>query len=96
MAAVDQILLRITALVEDGQLDGTLLPGSPSDRTMVFWATIQGILQLRKLARFAPERLDNARLLRRAVTDLLVGWGANTASINTAFVHAQRRLEALA
>jgi AcrR family transcriptional regulator len=94
MAAVDQILLRITTLIEDGQVDGTLLPGSPSDRTLVFWATIQGILQLRKLARFSPERLDNARLLRRATTDLLVGWGAQPAAVNAAFEHAKKRLQA--
>jgi len=94
MAAVDQILLRITAVIEDGQVDGTLLPGSPSDRTLVFWATIQDVLQLRKLARFSPARLANARLLRRATTDLLVGWGAQPAIVNVAFEHAKKRLEA--
>ena len=93
MAAVDQVLQRITAIIEDAEQQGALRSGSPSDRTLVFWATVQGILQLKKLARFSPDRLNNSRLLRRAITDLLLGWGADPAAVTEAMLQAQERVE---
>ena len=95
MTAVDQILQRITATIDKAQNEGVLSVGNPSDRTLVFWAATQGVLQLKKLARFAPERLDNARLLRRTLTDLLLGWGGEPNAVHEAVSIAQEHVESL-
>jgi len=55
---------------------GALGPGDPMERTVVLAASLNGVLQLDKLARWDPDLLDARRLARALVDDLLAGWGA--------------------
>ena len=70
-----------------------LAPGDVADRTTLLWATLQGVVQLRKLSRVAPGRLDNDRLLRHALRTLLVGFGADAARADAAVARAETLLK---
>jgi AcrR family transcriptional regulator len=63
---------------------GALRPGSAFDRTLVLWASIQGIAQLGKISRFAPRHFDVKRLGREALRALLAGWGAAEEELDAA------------
>jgi AcrR family transcriptional regulator len=56
---------------------GALAPGDASERAVALWASLQGIVQTRKLARSGPDRIDPTRIARGLVPSLLVGWGAD-------------------
>lgn len=62
------------------------------DRVFVFWGMVQGMVQMAKLMRFAPEAMENNRLLRQAITDLLVGWGAARDKANEAAETAEKMM----
>lgn len=61
-------------------------PEAPSEleRTLVFFSTLQGLLQLQKQARFASDLLDLRPLVTHAVKTLLLGWGVRASSLETA------------
>ncbi len=56
---------------------GALRPADPMDRTIVLAAALNGVLQLRRLARWDPDLLDGPRLACQLVNDLLAGFGAD-------------------
>lgn len=60
---------------------GLLKAGDSKERAVLFWAAIQGTLQLRKQERIAPDFFNADRLSRRMVVTLLCGWGATEADI---------------
>ncbi|MBW2461828.1 MAG: TetR/AcrR family transcriptional regulator [Deltaproteobacteria bacterium] len=62
-----------------------LSPGSVPERTVLVFASVQGIVQLRKQARVAPELLDLDRLVAMVVRTLLLGWGADEVAVDDAF-----------
>jgi len=55
---------------------GALHDADAMDRTIVLAASLNGVLQVSKLARWDPDLLDGARLARQLIDGLLVGWGA--------------------
>lgn len=69
---IDLAAERIAAAAEAGALQ----EGDPTERTIVLAAALNGVLQVQKLARWDADLLDGARLARRLVDDLLLGWGA--------------------
>lgn len=69
---------------------GALAKGDAFDRTLILWSTLQGIAQLGKISRFAPDRFDVQRLGMGAARSLLVGWGASTSALE----HAEAALSA--
>ena len=75
------LLQQVGELFDQAARGGLLAEGDLSARTLVFWATLQGVVQLNKMARYAPDALNNDRLLRQATTTLLAGWGADASSL---------------
>jgi AcrR family transcriptional regulator len=74
-------LTPLVAAFAEAEATGDLPAGDPSDRAVIVFGALQGLLTLRKQARFAPERLDPDRLVGDAVRTLLVGWGAAPSSL---------------
>jgi AcrR family transcriptional regulator len=52
--------------------------------TITMAAAINGVLQVGRLARIAPDLLDGERLAAALLDDLLVGWGATRAALTKA------------
>jgi AcrR family transcriptional regulator len=69
--AADRAFAVMLALIEQGQEQGTLEPGSPERVGLVLFATIQGIAALVTGGIVAPEQLDE--LVRDAITHFLRG-----------------------
>ena len=80
-ARVLPAVLRLLHLANDrfavAQEVGALSPGDAMERTVVLAASLNGVLQISKLARWDSDLLDGARLARRLVDDLLGGMGAD-------------------
>lgn len=75
MRAVIPALQPVAALIEDLAQRQELTAGDSRERTLVFWGALQGVVQLAKVGRLAPDPFDIDRLLTSAVRALLVGWG---------------------
>jgi AcrR family transcriptional regulator len=74
MAAVQPILGLITQIIERAQKT-VFHKGDAAERTVVFWACVQGVMQMKKLERFAPQQLNNERLLTQTLSTFLSAWG---------------------
>lgn len=59
-------------------------PGTPLERTLTFFAALQGLLQMQKQARFESALVDLKPLVTHAVRTLLVGWGGKARAVDTA------------
>lgn len=70
--------------VEAGQLDD----GDVAERTLCLFATLQGLLQLHKQARYAPGVLELDRLVLSGTRTLLLGWGARPRAVDAALEKA--------
>jgi len=68
---------EVRDVLEAASAAGALRPGNSFDRTLILWASIQGVAQLGKISRFAPRQFDVKRLGREALRALLAGWGAS-------------------
>jgi AcrR family transcriptional regulator len=72
---------------------GVLAPGDAGERAVTLWAGLQGVVQTRKLARSAPDRIDPTAIARGLVPTLLVGWGGRPDAVAAAVaVVVDRRL----
>ena len=56
-------------------------------RTITLAATLNGVLQVGRLARIAPELLDGERLAAAVLDDILLGWGADLGALAQAHSH---------
>jgi len=65
-----------------------LQPGDPMERALLTWASLRGVAETRKLSQHMPEVFDESSLFRCAVVALLVGCGAELASVEDALVFA--------
>ncbi|MFO0596399.1 MAG: TetR/AcrR family transcriptional regulator [Myxococcaceae bacterium] len=77
IAVLEQLASALGDATAAGQLRAP--PGADGgelERTLVLFATLQGLLQLGKQARFVPSLADPTPLLDHALTTLLTGWGA--------------------
>ncbi len=68
---------------------GALTKGDSIERTLAFWAVLQGALSLEKMRRIAPTLPSATDVAGAAAATLLVGWGASPAHIK----RAQRLIE---
>ena len=59
-------------------------PGTPMDRTIALWTSLQGVLQLEKLGRFHADVNAADRLADDVVHTLLKGWGADVEALDEA------------
>jgi AcrR family transcriptional regulator len=72
---------ELTRLFVGAQEIGALSEGPAGARTVTFWSSLQGILQLHKLGRFGVAALHFEELPPNLITGLLVGWGAPEARV---------------
>jgi AcrR family transcriptional regulator len=83
MAAVQPILEHIAQIIESAQQQTALSPGDNAARTLIYWAGVQGVMQMKKLERFAPQQLNNQRLLNQTVSTYLAAWGVQDAEVES-------------
>ncbi len=80
-ARVLPTVLRLLDLARErfavAETTGALSPGDAMERTVILAASLNGVLQVSKLARWDADLLDGSRLARRLVDDLLTGMGAD-------------------
>jgi AcrR family transcriptional regulator len=82
------LLGDVAALFREAVRLAVLPEGDAAERTLILWATLQGIVSLRKIARFEPRCSDTIGLSESAV--LLSGWGADPDEIRRARRTLQR------
>lgn len=83
-AATMNALRPLADALLDAERAGQLSPGDVAERTVSLFALLQGVLQLQKQARFAPEVIDTSRLAVSGTRALLVGWGARPRAVDAA------------
>jgi AcrR family transcriptional regulator len=74
--------------INDAVTAGQLEEGDVAERTLCLFATLQGLLQLHKQARFAPGLLELDRLVPIGTRALLIGWGAKARAADAAMEKA--------
>lgn len=74
----------VRSLVAKAAEVGAISKGDSFDRTLLLWSSLQGVAQLGKISRFAPERFDVQRLGTSALSALLSGWGADARNVERA------------
>ncbi len=72
--AMMTLLGRIVSLVDAAQQTRALTTGDPLGRTLQLVFALQGVMQLKKLARFDAVAFDTRALAARTAADLLVAW----------------------
>jgi len=80
LAALQPVGAALADAVTAEQLD----PGDVAERTLCVLALLQGVLLMRKQARYAPAVLDVDRLAVRGIRGLLLGWGASPRTVDAA------------
>lgn len=68
---------EVSALFDAAVAAGALDSGNSRDRTVVFWSSLQGIVQLDKMRRLSADLFDPQRLGADLAATLLAGWGAD-------------------
>lgn len=84
ISTLELLAQALNDAVEAGQLD----EGDVAERTLCLFATLQGLLQLHKQARFAPGVLELDRLVPLGTRTLLLGWGAKARAVDSALEKA--------
>lgn len=84
MAAIRAALTPLSEAIEAAARAGLLEPGDAGRRTMLVYAGLQGVLQMRKQERLAPGLIDTDRLAIDLVRTLLRGWGAAGPALDAA------------
>jgi AcrR family transcriptional regulator len=59
-------------------------PGEPLRRALVLWASMHGVVQLRKMGRVDPLLIDTGAMLASLVEALFLGWGAQPDALERA------------
>jgi AcrR family transcriptional regulator len=95
VAHAEPVTQRVLATLEvlaralgDAATAGQLDEGDVAERTLCLFATLQGLLQLHKQARFAPGVLELDRLVPTGTRALLIGWGAKARAVDAALEKA--------
>lgn len=70
------LLEELRDRIADAVAGGALEPGDTMDRAVRLWASLHGIVLVRKLGRFDARAFDVERLADGLYEDLLAGWGA--------------------
>lgn len=71
------LLSDVDALFREAAETRALDAGDSFERTLTFWAILQGTLALEKARRIAPNLPDPRKIAGDAVAAILIGWGAN-------------------
>jgi AcrR family transcriptional regulator len=78
LPALGGLLDHVSGLFDAAAANSALTKAPSARRTLTLWATIQGVLQFRKLERLDMPGLDLSVLLPYAVDSLLSGFGADS------------------
>lgn len=92
LPALGELLIHVGQLFDAAARTKAIQKGPVPERTLLLWATMQGVLQLRKLARFGLPGLDADALARSGVDTMLRGLGAK----EKVLADARRRCSRLA
>src|SRR5438105_4149064 len=76
--AAMRLLVELGGRFDTAAARGALAAGNGMERALVFWASLHGVLQLRKLLRFTSGIAVEDTLAPQALEALLRGWGAGT------------------
>ncbi len=85
IALVSAQLQRVAALTEEAVAAGALRPANALDRALALFATLNGHLQLLKLASTSGLGFQPAHTLHAGLDGLLAGWGASDEVRHTAW-----------
>jgi AcrR family transcriptional regulator len=77
LAPTMELVLSVSGTIESAIAAGDLQPGNALARAIVWLTAFGGVCVADDLARFVPDVLGGARLVRRLTVDLFVGWGAS-------------------
>ena len=80
--ALIRMQLLLATVIGDASKAGALAPGDARERSVILWAAMQGVLQLRKLGRFGVAGMELDRLVPIALQTLLLGWGADRSRLD--------------
>ena len=86
IAAAGPLFAHLASLLRAAEIE------DPEERAIVLWASLHGVVQIRKLER-ASDLIDTARLERTLVRSLLAGWGAGARALTTAERQVDRLFE---
>lgn len=78
------LLSRIAGHIARAADAEALRPGDAMERAIMLWSAMQGVLSLRKLARFDVIPLEPDHLALELGTSLMLGWGASADSLDQA------------
>ena len=79
--AIMRFLAPIAASISHATEVGVIRPGSELARTIMWLTAFGGVLEADDLEQYVPEILGGGRLARQLNVDLLVGWGADPATV---------------
>ena len=86
VGAMLETLKPLREVIENATTEGMLSSGNASQRTLTLFASLQGILQLRKLGEKVPHVFDVDTLFETLLDSVLMGWGVATKDIEQAHV----------
>jgi len=89
MADVFDFLGQVAGLFEDAATKGALSTSNPMERALILWSSHNGNLQLRKLGREDSEIVHPSELQKQLVTTLLLGWGADSGTLQRAWARLE-------
>ena len=89
LAATTRALTPLTRAMNEAARATQLRPGDARERTMLLYASLQGVLQLRKQERLAPAAIDTDGMATMLVRTLLSGWGAKEEELDAALAAAR-------
>lgn len=90
---IQETLLHPVGLVMEGVEQGAFSEGNHVERVMLLWASLHGVMQSRKLARFAPDMLQRDRLVPALSCTMMQGWGALKTDLRKADTYLQTFVE---
>jgi AcrR family transcriptional regulator len=88
LPAALQILNEGRQAIDDAADAGALRPGNGVERAIVVVASVTGVVQTGKFARWNAALFDARHLAESAVRDSFTAWGADEASLDAAFAVA--------
>ncbi len=84
VGAMLDALKPLREVIELAMSEGILERGNASQRTLTLFASLQGILQLRKLGEKVPHVFDVDILFQTLMNSVLMGWGVDMEDIQKA------------
>ncbi len=88
--AMFETLTPLSLALSKAAENGDLTPGNAAERSVVFFAAVQGVLMLRKQERLNPDTENTDLFVQELIRTLMIGWGADPAAVDAALASAKR------